>query len=246
MGVILVWAHAALGFLALGDGNTEEAIAELKWVRESHRSTGTEDPTIVPWAPDLVEALTQAGRRDEAESASAQLDAQAEATGVALPRALAARCRGLIAEADFEREFESALELHAEASAPFERGRTLLAYGSRLHRARRRVDGRERLREALEVFEGLGATPWAKRTEAELTAAGAIHRDPIADPDELSPQEIRVAVAVAAGATNREVAAKLYLSPKTIEFHLGRVYRKLGIHSRTELATLVAQGKLVS
>jgi DNA-binding CsgD family transcriptional regulator len=246
MGVILVWAHAALGFLALGDGNTEEAIAELEWVRESHRSTGTEDPTIVPWAPDLVEALTQAGRRDEAESASAQLDAQAEATGVALPRALAARCRGLIAEADFEREFESALELHAEASAPFERGRTLLAYGSRLHRARRRVDGRERLREALEVFEGLGATPWAKRTEAELTAAGAIHRDPIADPDELSPQEIRVAVAVAAGATNREVAAKLYLSPKTIEFHLGRVYRKLGIHSRTELATLVAKGKLVS
>ena len=100
------------------------------------------------------------------------------------------------------------------------------------------------MRAALETFRRLGAQPWVERTAAELRAAGAIHREPIADPDELSPQEIRVAMAVAEGATNKEVAAKLFLSPKTIEFHLGRVYRKLGIHSRTELARLAAEGAL--
>ena len=82
------------------------------------------------------------------------------------------------------------------------------------------------------------------RTDAELRAAGAIRRDPNADPDQLSAQEMNVALAVAEGATNREVAARLFLSPKTIDFHLGRVYRKLGIHSRTELAALVAKGEL--
>ena len=76
------------------------------------------------------------------------------------------------------------------------------------------------------------------------TAAGAIRREPVADPDELSPQEIRVAIAVAEGATNKEVAARLFLSPKTIECRLGRAHRKLGIHSRTELARLVAEGTL--
>jgi len=106
------------------------------------------------------------------------------------------------------------------------------------------VDGRKRLRAALEIFEQLGARPWIERTNAELRAAGAIRRDPIADPDELSPQEVRVAMAVAEGATNKQVAAGLFLSPKTIDFHLGRVYRKLGIYSRTELAALVAKGAL--
>ena len=244
LGVLALWGHAALGFLALGIGRADATISELLWIGEAQRRSGTADPSIVPWAPDLVEALDQAGRRDHAERATDRLDAQAEATGVALPRALAARCRGLVADSDFEQPFERSLELHAEASAPFERARTLLAFGSRLHRARRRVDGRERLREALEIFDELGATPWAQRTTAELRAAGAIRRDPVADPDELSPQEVRVALAVAEGATNKQVAARLYLSPKTIDFHLGRVYRKLGIHSRTELATLVAKGDL--
>ncbi len=155
-----------------------------------------------------------------------------------------ARCRGLIAGDGFEGFFEEAIAHHERADAPFETARTLFAYGSRLHRARRRVEGRERLRAALEIFEGLGAEPWIEQTNDELRSAGAIRRNPVADPDELSPQEVRVARAVAGGATNKEVAAQLYLSPKTIDFHLGRVYRKLGIHSRTELATKVAKGDL--
>jgi DNA-binding NarL/FixJ family response regulator len=120
----------------------------------------------------------------------------------------------------------------------------LLAFGTRLHRARRRVDARRKLRAALKTFDRLRAEPWAERARAELRAAGAIKRERVGDPDELTAQEARVALAVARGATNREVAAELFLSPKTIEFHLGRVYRKLGIHSRTELAALAAEGRI--
>jgi DNA-binding NarL/FixJ family response regulator len=86
--------------------------------------------------------------------------------------------------------------------------------------------------------------PWADRAQAELRAAGAIERERVYDSDELTAQEVRVALAVSRGATNREVATELFLSPKTIEFHLGRVYRKLGIRSRTELASKVAAGEV--
>jgi DNA-binding NarL/FixJ family response regulator len=147
---------------------------------------------------------------------------------------------------DFDASFARALELHAERPEPYEEARTLLAFGTRLHRARRRAEARDRLRAAEEIFARLGARPWLDRTRAELRAAGATRRAAAADPDELTAQEVRVALAVARGATNREVASELFLSPKTIEFHLGRVYRKLDIHSRTELAKLVADGGLGS
>ena len=243
---VVNWGRAALGFLELGAGRTDEAIAALEPVRAFAEASGLEDPVYVPWAPDLVESYVRAGRLADAERASSALDRKAARAGVPLSAALAARCRGLVANRDFDRHFGHALDRHEAADAPFEAARTKLAYGSRLHRARRRRESREQLRAALGTFERLGAQPWIDRCTAELRAAGALRRDPIADPDELSPQEIRVAIAVAAGATNKEVAAKLYLSPKTIEFHLGRAYRKLGIHSRTELATLVAEGGLGS
>ena len=242
--MVIVWARAALGFLELGIGQAEAAIAELEQAQASAAESGLEDPTVVPWAPDLVEAYLRAGRDADAKQASASLTRRAERAGVALPLAFAARCRGLVEEKGFDAHFDEALAQHDRADAPFEAARTLLAYGSRLHRARRRVEGRKRLRAALETFEQLGAGPWIERTNAELRAAGAIRREPVADPDELSAQEVRVAMAVAEGATNKQVAAGLFLSPKTIDFHLGRVYRKLGIHSRTELAALVARGAL--
>ena len=241
---VIDWGRAALGFLELGLGHAEAAIAELEQVEASAAESGLEDPTYIPWAPDLVEAYVRAGRTADAERASASLTRRAERAAAPLPLAFAARCRGLVDEAGFEAHFEEALAEHERADSPLETARTELAYGSRLHRARRRVDGRKRLRAALELFERLGARPWVERTNAELRAAGAIHRAPIADPDQLSAQEVRVAMAVAGGATNKQVAAGLFLSPKTIDFHLGRVYRKLGIHSRTELAALVAKGAL--
>jgi DNA-binding NarL/FixJ family response regulator len=149
----------------------------------------------------------------------------------------------LIAD-DFDEAFAEALELHARTPAPFELARTLLAYGGRLHRARRRVDARARLREGLETFERLRAQPWVERSQGELRAAGAVDREAAYPPDELTAQELRIALAAARGATNKQIAAELFLSPKTIEFHLGRVYRKLGIRSRTELAAKVADGAL--
>ena len=243
---VVGWGHAALGFLELGLGRPEEALVELIQVEAFAEDSGLEDPLFVPWAPDLVEAYVRAGRPAEADAACVALVRRTERAGVPLALAFGARCQGLVEAEGFEHHFEQALADHEQADSPFETARTLLAYGSRLHRARRRVAGREQLRDALEIFEQLGAAPWIERTTAELQAAGAIHRDPIGDPDQLSPQEVRVAIAVAAGATNKQVATKMFLSPKTIEFHLGRVYRKLGIHSRTELAALVAKGELPS
>jgi DNA-binding CsgD family transcriptional regulator len=239
-----LWSMACLGFLELGLGRAEEAIEELEQAHVLADISGLDDPLIVPWAPELIEAYARAGRDGEAVELAAVLGEQAERSGAPLALALAARCRGLVAEAGFEPEFERALELHLAAGSPFERGRTLLAYGTRLHRARRRVDARKRLREALAAFEQLRARPWSAQARDQLRAAGAVERSRFDDPDALTGQEVRVAEAVARGLTNREVAAELFLSPKTIDFHLGRVYRKLDIHSRAELATLVAEGRL--
>jgi DNA-binding CsgD family transcriptional regulator len=110
----------------------------------------------------------------------------------------------------------------------------------RLHRARRRADARERLRAATETFEELGATPWAELASAEFAAAGGRRRQSLAD-DALTGQEERIARAAAGGATTREIAAELFLSPKTVEWHLGRVYRKLGVQSRAELGAALAE-----
>ena len=243
-GSVRIWSVACLGFLELGLGHPEEAIAELEQARALAEMAGLRDPVLVPWAPDLVEAYTRGGRAEDAAQLAATLGDQADRSEAPIAAALAARCRGLIAAEGFEQEFERALALHRETGLPLEQARTLLAYGSRLHRARRRVEARKRLREALEIFERLGSPLWSDQARAELRAAGAVDRARYGDPEELTAQEVRVARAVARGGTNREVAAELFLSPKTIDFHLGRVYRKLDIHSRAELATLVAEGRL--
>ena len=138
-----------------------------------------------------------------------------------------------------EREFERALSLHAEADRAFDRARTALLYGEFLRRERRRIDARAQLRAALEVFEQLGAAAWAHRAHVELRASGesARKRDP-STIHELTPQELQIARFVAEGLSNKEVAAQLFLSPRTIEYHLRHVFTKLGITSRTQLARL--------
>ena len=116
-----------------------------------------------------------------------------------------------------------------------------LAYGERLRRARRRTDARIQLRSALTAFERLGALPWAERAAVELRATGeTVRSSDAARTDELTAQELEIARLVAGGATNREAATALFLSPKTIEAHLSRIYRKLRIRSRTELARRLA------
>jgi DNA-binding CsgD family transcriptional regulator len=165
--------------------------------------------------------------------------APARRSGQHSATAAACRYRGLIAENDSkaERLFLHALDLHEQLPLPFDRARTQLCFGERLRRARRRTEAREQLRSALETFDRLGAAPWADRSRRELAASGERARRRAADTrDELTPQELQVAVVVAEGATNREAAAQLFVSPKTIETHLSHIYRKLGVRSRTELA----------
>jgi DNA-binding CsgD family transcriptional regulator len=190
--------------------------------------------------PDLVEAYVRSGRAGEAETLLGSFETEIANADDPRARAAAARCRGLLAD-DFDVHFQEALREHERVPAPFERARTELCYGERLRRARRRVEARERLRSALAVFEAMGVEDWTERARAELAATGEHirRRDPAAG-EELTPQEAQVALLVARGATNREVGAALFLSPKTIEAHLGRIYRKLGVRSRTELAHLLA------
>jgi DNA-binding CsgD family transcriptional regulator len=155
-------------------------------------------------------------------------------------RALAARARGLLAEGETaERWLLEAMALHDKRWWPFERARTELALGAHLRRARRRSDARDPLRSALHEFERLGAAPWSDRARAELRATGesSRRRDPTAL-ETLTPQEFQVARFVAEGGTNRDVAAQLFLSHRTVSYHLHNVYRKLGITSRTELARI--------
>lgn len=169
---------------------------------------------------DRVEALVRAGRDDEARAAAEPT------TGP-----VATRCRALLVDAD---------DLVAPALAldeddVFARARVQLLHGERLRRAGRRVDARPHLRAAHATFTGLAAEPWARRAAAELRATGERLRSDAQVGDELTPQELQVALLVAEGATNKEAGAALFLSPKTVDFHLRRVFRKLDINSRGEL-----------
>jgi len=138
-------------------------------------------------------------------------------------------------------DFEPALSLHEQTPDALEAARTRLAYGERLRRAHSRVLTREQLRTAMDIFERLGAAPWADRARAELAATGEkrLRLEP-STIDELTPQELQIALLLAEGRTTRETATALFLSPKTVEYHLRHVYQKLDIHSRDELAQALA------
>lgn len=191
-------------------------------------------------AIDRIEAAVRADHHDVAATWVSELDEFAAATGSACAAAATSHGRALLAEgADAATHFEQALEHHAGSPRVFDRARTHLAYGELLRRSRRRVDARAHLRAALETFEDLGARPWAGRAAQELRASGetARRRDG-ASVSDLTPQESQVARLVGSGMSNRDVATQLFLSPRTIDFHLRNVYSKLGVSSRVELAQL--------
>jgi DNA-binding CsgD family transcriptional regulator len=233
----LVWTREALGTLELGLGNTEQAIAELEPVQRQVVERGIGEPQMTAPLPNLIEAYIRAKRVTAAEEFLAYYEKLAADSGYVGQLAPAARCRGLLASnTDFADVFEAGLEQCGRLPRPFERGRIELCFGERLRRSGHRVEARTHLRQALAVFDYLGARPWAEKARSELRASGETIRahDPAAR-DELTPQELKVALVIAEGASNQEAAAALFLSPKTIEAHLGRAYRKLGIHSRSEL-----------
>ena len=234
----LRFARGALGFLELGLDRVDAAISELEAVERLTEGSGHGEPVIVPWLQDLVEAYARQGRPGDARRVLARLERQAASTTVPVAAAAAARCRGMLDD-DFEPAFARALAWDDRRPMPFERARTLLAFGRRLHRSCRRAEARQRLRGALEGFERLHADAWARQAEAELRAAGARRRQE-RDDHALTPQELRVAAAVQRGASNRDIAADLFLSPKTVEFHLRQIYRKLDVHSRTQLVAALA------
>jgi DNA-binding CsgD family transcriptional regulator len=222
-------------------------MVHLERVKTEAEAHGLHHPTVIQWAPDLIEALVRAGRRDEAVELLASFDRAAESSLSTWALGTAARCRCLLADEGFEADAERALELLEQLGAPFEIARTELCLGERLRRSRRRREARTALRSAIERFERLGATPWAERANTELRASGeTVQPGAVIATNELTPQELQVALVVAKGATNREAGAALFLSPKTIEAHLGRVYRKLDIRSRTELAALLAREDVVT
>ena len=236
-----VFALAALGLLELGIGDVGRAAERLAHVARLCAEGGLIEPSAVQAAPDLAEALIRDGRREEAERVVDDLESRARLARRSWARAAVCRLRGMLApDEEIDAPFQQALAWHAATQTPFERARTQLAYGERLRGAGRRTDARPQLSAALRAFEALGAAPWAERARRELAATGEPARR--AEPavvERLSPQELQVALIIAGGATNREAAAQLLLSPKTIEAHLGRAYQKLGVRSRVELARLL-------
>ncbi|HET6550552.1 MAG TPA: AAA family ATPase [Solirubrobacter sp.] len=232
-----VWATAALGELELGLGRPAAAAEHFERQQRLLAELAITDVDLSPGV-ELVDAYLRLGRADDARDAGAAFEAAATAKGQPWSRARALRCRGLLAsDEQLAPFFEAALREHARTPDAFEAARTRLAYGERLRRARNRVRAREQLRAALATFERLDAQPWADRARAELAASGetARRRDP-STVDELTPQELQIALLLASGKTTREAAAALFLSPKTIEYHLRNAYRKLGVNSRAELA----------
>jgi DNA-binding CsgD family transcriptional regulator len=236
VGLFGVWAIQALGDLELGLGRPAAAIEHYHAQADALRSRGIADVDLAP-GPELVDALLRLERAEEAIAVADDFVAQAAAKGQPWALARAARCRGLLAEAgELDARFEEALRLHERTPDAFETARTRLAYGARLRRTRKRVRAREELRAAVEIFEQLGARPWADQAGAELAATGETARRREASTlDELTPQELQIARLLAAGKTTRETAAAIFVSPKTVEYHLRHVYGKLGIHSREEL-----------
>jgi DNA-binding CsgD family transcriptional regulator len=242
LGLYEIWCTAALGELELGRGDAACAAGYFEHQRQLLHDLAITDADLFP--AELIEAYTRLGRAAEARPIAAEFMTAAQAKGQPWSLARALRCEGQLAVADFFPCFERALRLHAQTPDAFEAARTRLLYGERLRRTRHRVLAREQLRAALDVFEQLDAVPWAERARAELAATGETrHRQGPGVADELTPQELQIALLLTAGRTTREAAAALFLSPKTVEYHLRHIYQKLDIHSRDELAGKLATGR---
>jgi DNA-binding CsgD family transcriptional regulator len=236
--LLLIPNLSVLGFLELSLGRPTEADAYLSRAVELAQAMGVREPAYFRIVPDQVEALVALGRLDEAETLLAPFEEAGKELDRAWAMATGARCRALVLAARGDlpgasAAADEAVRQHDRLPLPFELGRTLLVKGTVQRRAKRKREARDTLTQALEIFEGLGAVAWAERTRAELARIGGRAPSSV----DLTPTETRVAELVAAGGTNREVADALFVSVHTVEANLKRIYRKLGIRSRTELAS---------
>ena len=242
--LLLIPNLSVLGFLELSLGRPAEADAFLSRAVELEQAMGVREPAYYRVVPDEVEALVALGRLDEAEALLVPFEEAGRNLDRAWAMATGARCRALVfaARGDLEgasAAADEAVRHHDRLPLPFELGRTLLVRGAVQRRAKRKREARDTLTQALEIFEGLGGAAWADRTRAELARIGGRAASSL----DLTPTEARVAELVAAGSTNREVADALFLTVNTVESNLKRVYRKLGIRSRSALAARMGPAK---
>ncbi|AZM50315.1 helix-turn-helix transcriptional regulator [Streptomyces sp. WAC 06738] len=237
-----VAADCALSMLDLSRGRHAAALDRLE---TAWRGPGRHATVLLAATGDLVEAAVRLGRPERAHAPLDRFRRWADAGGRPWALAVAARCAALLGGG--EEAYLRALRLHERGGRPFERARTELLYGEWLRRERRRSEAREPLRAALECFERLDAAPWAARARAELRATGtAVSAGPPAararPADRLTPQELQVARLAAQGLSSRQIGARLFLSPRTVEHHLYKAYPKLGVASRAELARVELAG----
>jgi DNA-binding CsgD family transcriptional regulator len=240
IGFVDLWGRSLLGFIELSGGEPLAALTWLEWAATFADEQQIRLMSPAPGGPDLVEALVLCGREAEAASVVARLEVEAGPAPTRWTTAALGRCRGLVAADSFVEHFQYALSEHARLPTPFETARTHLCYGERLLRAHRADEAHAHLDQAIDMFGELSAVPWLERALRER--GGVDRRGP--DPRRaglagLTTKEYQVVRAVVKGATNREVAEAMFVSVRTVESHLASAYRKLGVHTRTELAHVV-------
>lgn len=236
------WGWWALGLLELGQGRPARALDHFHALS---RGPAVHQIAAIRCLPDLLEAAVRAGERDQAEQAMTRLSRWAQDISEDCAQALVLRCRALLAEDGRAGDlFEAALDRYQREDRPFDRARTQLLWGERLRRERRRTEARAPLTAALDTFETLGAAPWAERARQELAASGSAPAEPAKTPANtalsgLTSQEAHIVRLAAQGLSNRDIAAQLVLSPRTVGHHLYKAYPKLGVLSRGELPALL-------
>jgi DNA-binding CsgD family transcriptional regulator len=240
--VRMLWERS-LGLAALAAGEPTTADGHFGAATEVLEEMGWREPAVWRIEGDAVEAALGVGNEERAAAIVDRFERQAQRSGIPWSLAVSARCRGLLLAAQGQLEtsaeaLERALGEHERSPVPFERARTLLAYGQVLRRGKQKRKARAALEEAAALFEELGAESWAARSHDELRRTAAR-----AAPTGLSETELKIARLAADGLTNRAIAAEVFVSPKTVEANLGRVYRKLGIRSRAQLARALEAGE---
>jgi len=228
---------AVLGFLELSLGNAREAHDRLAPIVGALDVAGVREPAVFRVHPDLIEALISLGELEGAEELLGPFEDRAIVRNHAWALPVAGRCRGLLLSARGDPEaallrLEAAVHDHERLPEPFELARTLHAKGVVERRGKRKREARASLERALAIFDDLGAALWSERVRRELARIGGRSSTPLS----LTPTEERVAALVSAGRTNREVADQLFISVNTVEANLKRIFRKLGVTSRTQLS----------
>jgi DNA-binding CsgD family transcriptional regulator len=238
------WAHWSLGLLELGQGRAESALSRFERLT---RPPLRHHVCAVRSAPDLVEAAVRIAAPERAAPGFARFAAWAQAVRQPWADALVLRCRALLEDDAAEQLYPQALRVHDRDGRPLEYARTALLYGEWLRRARRKAEARAQLADALEVFERLGLPLWAQRARHELAATGVTDiasetkgSGPRSAIGGLTPQELQIVRLAARGQSNRDIAAQLFLSHRTVGYHLYKAYPKLGVTSRGELKDLTA------